>query len=38
MKLENSQNLFQEAQQYLPGGVDSPVCAFKAVGGDLPRN
>ena len=23
-----------EAQKYLPGGVDSPVRAFKAVGGD----
>jgi glutamate-1-semialdehyde 2,1-aminomutase len=25
--------LFAEAQQYLPGGVDSPVRAFRAVGG-----
>ena len=25
--------LFQEAQRYLPGGVNSPVRAFKAVGG-----
>ncbi|MBI2831582.1 MAG: glutamate-1-semialdehyde 2,1-aminomutase [Chloroflexi bacterium] len=33
MKLERSQKLFEEAQQYLPGGVDSPVRAFKAVGG-----
>jgi len=36
MKLERSQELFEEAQQYLPGGVDSPVRAFKAVGGIPP--
>jgi len=36
MNLERSQKLFQEAQQYLPGGVDSPVRAFKAVGGTPP--
>lgn len=29
-----SRELFALAQQYLPGGVDSPVRAFKAVGGD----
>ena len=29
-----SQELFEEAQRYLPGGVDSPVRAFKAVGGN----
>lgn len=28
----NSQNLYQEAKQYIPGGVNSPVRAFKAVG------
>src|ERR1043166_9273597 len=28
-----SQTLFDRAQQILPGGVDSPVRAFKAVGG-----
>jgi glutamate-1-semialdehyde 2,1-aminomutase len=28
-----SEELFEEAQYYLPGGVDSPVRAFKAVGG-----
>ena len=28
-----SQELFSKAQRYLPGGVDSPVRAFKAVGG-----
>jgi len=31
--LGRSERLFQEAQRYLPGGVDSPVRAFKAVGG-----
>ena len=36
MKLERSQKLFDEAQRYLPGGVDSPVRAFKAVGGTPP--
>ncbi len=29
----NSDKLFAEAQRYLPGGVDSPVRAFRAVGG-----
>lgn len=28
-----SGNLFEEAQRYLPGGVNSPVRTFKAVGG-----
>ena len=28
----NSQKLFAEAQRYLPGGVNSPVRAFQAVG------
>lgn len=36
MNTERSQKLFYEAQQYLPGGVDSPVRAFKAVGGTPP--
>lgn len=31
---ENSKSLFQKAQQLIPGGVNSPVRAFKAVGGD----
>ncbi|MCG8474416.1 MAG: glutamate-1-semialdehyde 2,1-aminomutase [Cytophagales bacterium] len=31
---ENSIRLFQEAQKHIPGGVNSPVRAFKAVGGD----
>ena len=29
-----SSHLFQEAQQVIPGGVNSPVRAFKGVGGD----
>jgi glutamate-1-semialdehyde 2,1-aminomutase len=32
----NSEKLFKEAQKYLPGGVDSPVRAFKSVGGTPP--
>ncbi len=36
MNLEHSKKLFAEAQNYLPGGVDSPVRAFKAVGGVPP--
>ncbi len=36
MKQKRSQEFFQEAQHYLPGGVDSPVRAFKAVGGTPP--
>lgn len=32
-KIIRSKQLFEEAQRYLPGGVDSPVRAFKAVGG-----
>ncbi len=35
-KLNRSQRLFQEAQQVLPGGVDSPVRSFAAVGGTPP--
>ncbi|WP_053405877.1 glutamate-1-semialdehyde 2,1-aminomutase [Persicobacter sp. CCB-QB2] len=31
---EKSQKLFSEAQNYIPGGVNSPVRAFKAVGGN----
>ncbi len=29
-----SQKLFKEAQKYIPGGVNSPVRAWRAVGGD----
>ena len=32
MKLEKSKKLFEEAQKYLVGGVNSPVRAFKSVG------
>jgi glutamate-1-semialdehyde 2,1-aminomutase len=31
---ERSRKLFQEASRYFPGGVNSPVRAFRAVGGD----
>jgi len=29
-----SKQLFEEAKKYIPGGVNSPVRAFKSVGGD----
>jgi glutamate-1-semialdehyde 2,1-aminomutase len=32
--VRSSKQLFQEAKQYMPGGVNSPVRAFKAVGGE----
>lgn len=31
--MSRSTELFQQAQQHIPGGVNSPVRAFKAVGG-----
>ncbi|MFM2344879.1 MAG: hypothetical protein RLZZ210_1491 [Pseudomonadota bacterium] len=31
--INNNQILFDQAKQYIPGGVNSPVRAFKAVGG-----
>lgn len=31
---KKSQSLYEEASRYLPGGVSSPVRAFRAVGGD----
>lgn len=34
MKKEKSLLNFQQARKYIPGGVNSPVRAFKAVGGD----
>jgi glutamate-1-semialdehyde 2,1-aminomutase len=34
MTTEKSKKLFEEAKKYLPGGVNSPVRAFKSVGGD----
>jgi glutamate-1-semialdehyde 2,1-aminomutase len=33
MRYQRSSALFKEAQTYIPGGVNSPVRAFKAVGG-----
>lgn len=30
---ENSQKLFGQSQEFIPGGVNSPVRAFRAVGG-----
>ncbi|WP_312345996.1 glutamate-1-semialdehyde 2,1-aminomutase [Chryseobacterium binzhouense] len=33
MKYQRSSALFNEANQYIPGGVNSPVRAFKSVGG-----
>ncbi len=33
MNTSKSQQLFQQAQQLFPGGVNSPVRAFRAVGG-----
>jgi len=33
LKIGNSEKLFEQAQKVLPGGVNSPVRAFKAVGG-----
>ncbi len=33
IKRENSARLFEEAKQYFPGGVNSPVRAFKSVSG-----
>ena len=34
MLYQRSSALFVEAKKYIPGGVNSPVRAFKAVGGD----
>jgi len=34
MSRKNSQKLFKRAQELIPGGVNSPVRAFKAVGGN----
>lgn len=33
MNNQNSERLFEEAKKYIPGGVNSPVRAFKSVGG-----
>jgi glutamate-1-semialdehyde 2,1-aminomutase len=32
--MTRSHDLFEQAQQYIPGGVNSPVRAFNGVGGD----
>jgi glutamate-1-semialdehyde 2,1-aminomutase len=34
MNISKSEQLFQRAQQSIPGGVNSPVRAFKSVGGN----
>jgi glutamate-1-semialdehyde 2,1-aminomutase len=34
MDITNSKSIFAEANKYIPGGVNSPVRAFKAVGGE----
>jgi len=34
MHINKSETLFNRAQQFIPGGVNSPVRAFKAVGGN----
>lgn len=36
MNIQKSEKLFEEAKKYIPGGVNSPVRAFKSVGG-VPR-
>ncbi|MGE5350885.1 MAG: aminotransferase class III-fold pyridoxal phosphate-dependent enzyme, partial [Acidobacteriota bacterium] len=33
MNIQKSEKLFEEAKKYIPGGVNSPVRAFKSVGG-----
>jgi glutamate-1-semialdehyde 2,1-aminomutase len=34
MQISTSKALFEKAKNFIPGGVNSPVRAFKAVGGD----
>jgi len=34
MQISRSKDLFAKAQHFIPGGVNSPVRAFRAVGGD----
>ena len=36
MNLSRSEALFSKAQEYIPGGVNSPVRSFRAVGGTPP--
>lgn len=33
-KMDNNHELFNKAQKFIPGGVNSPVRAFKGVGGE----
>ena len=33
MSRKHSEQLFRQAQKHIPGGVNSPVRAFKSVGG-----
>ena len=32
--MSSNSDLFKQAKQHIPGGVNSPVRAFKSVGGD----
>ena len=34
LNIQRSEELFSEAKKYIPGGVNSPVRAFKSVGGN----
>jgi glutamate-1-semialdehyde 2,1-aminomutase len=34
MQISRSKSLFENAKKFIPGGVNSPVRAFRAVGGD----
>ncbi len=34
MQIKKSKSLFEKAKNFIPGGVNSPVRAFRAVGGD----
>lgn len=34
MRLDKSKSFFEEAKKFIPGGVNSPVRAFKSVGGN----
>lgn len=36
MQHAKSEAAFEEAKQYIPGGVNSPVRSFRSVGGVLP--
>ena len=36
MEHTKSQAAFEEARQYIPGGVNSPVRSFRSVGGVPP--